>query len=179
MDQVLLKACMGKSVSGGGLNLQDFREEMAERFPNKAEKIREMNRKKLTAFCKRDKQIREDIEKAKDRYFLPGSPLKKKQKDYCRCLAHVSAKNPSQCYEGNNPEWKQGRKSKTCLNVYSVCTKSAKRKGRFHCLKYYDLDNIPPDEVESISALHGKTVQETRKYIQDEHKQQSWKNPNY
>lgn len=179
MDQVLLNACMGKSLSVGGLNLPDFREEMAEMFPEKVDEIVGMNRKQLTSLCKRDKEIRGEIKEAKARYFLPGSPLNEKQQAYCRCLAHVAAKNPSECYEGKQPEWKEGPKSDQCVNPYSVCTKSTHRQGRFHCLKYYDLDDMPQKEVEAVSALHGKSIKETRKYIQDEHKQSSWKQVSY
>jgi len=179
MDKVLLNACMGKSSAGGGLNIADFREEMAEMFPEKADKIMNMNRKQLQGLCKRDVEIREEIKEAKARYFLPGSPLNERQIAYCRCLAHVSAKNPAECYTGADPEWKKGPKSKRCYNMYSVCTKSTKRKGRFRCTPYYDLDDMPADEVKSIAMLEGKTVPQLRKYIEEERRKPGWKNPYY
>ena len=177
---MLLKACMGKSVSGGGLNVSNFREEMADMFPEKREQIVHMTRKQLTNLCKRDKEIQGEIKEAKARYFLPGTPLNERQQAYCACLNHVSAKNPASCYVGPKPEWKKGPRSQQCLNPFSVCSKSTKRKGRFHCLKYYDFDNMPQDEVKAISALHGKTVKEARKFIQDEYKnKETWKQANY
>jgi len=87
-------------------------------------------------------------------YFKANSPLTDRQRAYCRCIAHVAAKNPTSCYQGKSPEWKLGPKSKTCVNPYSVCAASVGTTSR--CYNYYDFRKVPQNEVSAIKRLHGK-----------------------
>ena len=101
------------------------------------------------------------MREAKAKYFVKGTPLNKRQMDYCRCLAHVSAKNPVWCYK--HQAWKTVRRGSPCYNPYAVCTKSTRRKGRFHCTKYYDLENMPSGEVRALALMKGLSVSDFKK----------------
>jgi hypothetical protein len=178
MEERFVNACRGKSKSQGGMNIQEFKEAITFYFGLEEDEIANMTRKELEMICNQlDESNSPRNEKEEDRYFLPGNPLTKEQKKYCRCIAHVSAKNPENCYRDG--EWEKGPKSAGCVNPYSVCTKSTKRKGRFKCAPYYNLDRIPRKEVEGIAKLHDKSVQEMKAFIAEERKKEGWSNPNY
>ena len=157
MDEKLLYACMGKSKSAGGLNLPEMKKGLIKKFPKHKEEINKMNRKQLTNYCR--KNFGKEIQKSKEKYFVHNSSLNKQQMKYCRCLAHIAAKNPEWCYE--HGAWKKTKGK--CYNPYSVCTKSTKRKGRFYCNKYYDFDNMPEKEVKSLALLKGISVSELKR----------------
>ena len=159
MDLQLLNACEGKSKSTGGLNLPEMKRELIELFPEHRQEISSRTRKSLYRYCKR--YFGEEIREAKEKYFIRGTPLNKKQKDYCRCIAHVAAKNPEWCFK--HQAWKRAKKGDKCLNPYAICTKSTKRRGRFYCTKYYDLENIPIEEVKALASMKGMSVSEFKK----------------
>lgn len=87
-------------------------------------------------------------------YFKPNVPLSERQQAYCRCVAHVAAKNPMSCYRGKSPEWKKGRDSENCVNPYSVCAASVGTTSK--CYNYYNFRKIPTQEKQALKRLHGK-----------------------
>lgn len=165
MDEKLMWACVGKSESQGGMNIEEFRQALMKMYPKKSEKIKSISsRKSLQRYCQQvSPEIKKDIKEAKEAYFVKGTPLNQKQMKYCRCIAHVAGKNKDWCYK--HKAWKKGKGK--CYNPYAVCTSKIGRKGRIRCTEYYDLDDMPKKEVEAISKLKGKTVPELRKYIKE------------
>jgi len=159
MSKQLILACDGKSASQGGLNFTELKDELSASFPNEEHKIRSMTRKSLLGYCKRTPKINKEIKTSKEKYFRPGSPLNSRQKAYCRCIAHVSAKD-------------------SALNPYAICTKSTKRTGRFKCAPYYDYSNIPDHEVKGLAKLKGTNVSNMKR-ISDEENRKSPRNPYY
>ena len=174
MDVKLLNACLGKAESAGGLNLPEMKKQLVQLFPEHQSEIRRRTRKSLYGYCK--KYFSEEMREAKEKYFVRGTPLNKRQMDYCRCLAHVSAKNPEWCYK--HGAWKKVRKGTPCYNPYAVCTKSTKRKGRFRCTKYYDLQNMPAREVRALAAMKGLSVRDF-KILADRERQGSFEEVYY
>ncbi len=90
----------------------------------------------------------------KKSYFKDSTHLSKKQQSYCRCVAHVAAKNPASCYGGSSPEWKKGAKSRGCTNPYQICAGSVGTSAR--CYDQYDFRKIRANEVRALRRLHGK-----------------------
>lgn len=166
MDLKLLNACRGKSESAGGLNLPEMKHQLIQLFPEQRGEISKRTRKSLYRYCKM--HFAEEMEEAEEKYFVRGTPLNERQQDYCRCLAHVAAKNPKKCYTSGL--WKKRRKGSGCYNPYGVCTKSTRRKGRFHCARYYDFENMPEDEVEALAAMKGVSVAEFKRIAKKERK---------
>jgi len=154
MDIKLLNACLGKAESAGGLNLPEMKKQLIQLFPEHRSEIQRRTRKSLYNYCKRYFGV--EMKEAKSKYFVEGTPLNKPQMDYCRCLAHVSAKNPEWCYK--HGAWKTTRPGTPCYNPFAVCTKSTRRRGRFYCAKYYDFENMPANEVKSLAAMKGLSV---------------------
>ena len=169
MDSKLLNACLGKSKSTGGLNFPEMKKALIKLFPKHRQDIQKRTRKSLYQYCKR--HFGEEIREAKERYFVKGAPLNKRQMDYCRCLAHISAKNPEWCYK--HGAWKTTRKGSPCYNPYAICTKSTRRKGRFHCTKYYNLENMPSKEVKALARMKGLSVTKY-KILADQERQTSF-----
>jgi len=167
MDVKLLNACLGKSSSAGGLNLPEMKRQLIKLFPEHRQEIQRRTRKSLYNYCK--KYFGEEMREAKAKYFVKGTPLSKHQMDYCRCLAHVSAKNPEWCYK--HGAWKRTRPSAPCYNPYALCTKSTKRRGRFHCTKYYDFENMPAKEVRALASMKGLSVAEFKRLAARERKE--------
>lgn len=159
MDIRLARACEGKSYSQGGLNLPEFRQALASKFPEYAQKINSMYRIDLTEFCGNSTRISTAVEKAKASYFRPDSPLDDDQARWCRCIAHVSAKS-------------------SAYNPYAICTKSVGRVGRFKCAPYYNYDQMPKEEVEGLAKLKGKSVEQLKSSSEAEY-QRSPSNPYY
>lgn len=181
MDIELIRAIKGYSASGGGLNLSEFRTRLGKEFPRKKKKINNIKtRKELEAYCEKDRNIQARIKRSgkkssskpkpktskplkssknpkptKD-YFKEGSKLTASQKKMCRCIAHVSAKNPDKCYEGQNPGWKKGPNSLGCRNPYSICRAAVGGGGSIRCYEEYDFRKMPKDEVSALKKLHGK-----------------------
>lgn len=155
---------MGKSKSTGGLNLPEMKRELIQLFPEHRHEIQKRTRKSLYRYCQ--KYFGEEMKEAKAKYFVPGTPLNKHQMKYCRCLAHVAAENPEWCYFHN--AWKTIRPGSPCFNPYAVCTKSTRRRGRFHCTKYYDLENMPRKEVRALAAIKGLSVPEFKNLAKQE-----------
>lgn len=154
MNSKLENACFGKTASKGGLNLSDMRMELIALFPKDSKKIKGYNRKALEGFCRRKLKLsKANIESS---YFIEGTPLNDSQMSYCKCLAHVAAKNPEWCYR--HGAWKTVRPGTPCYNPYAVCTKSTRRRGSFPCTKYYDFENMPEDEVRSLAMMKGLSV---------------------
>lgn len=93
---------------------------------------------------------------AKEPYFAPGVQMTDVHKSYCRCVAHLSAKQTDDClhrlHGGYRP--KKGDPGR-CYNPYAVCTASTKRRGpgSGECLQHYDLDDIPEDERRAMAIL--------------------------
>lgn len=169
MDSKLLKACAGASASRGGLNLSEFRSSLIREFPRKEKRVKAIKtRKELEEYCRKDRNIRARMKrqsfspkapkasKASKDYFKAGSTLTSKEKKMCRCIAHVSAKNPDKCYSGSDPEWKRGRDSPNCKNPYAICRSRIKGGGKIHCYDEYDFRKMPDDEVRAVKKLHGK-----------------------
>jgi hypothetical protein len=124
-------------------------------------------RKLSSSYKSKRSKKKSSPEKSKEDYFIKDTPLNSKQRKYCKCIAHVSAKNDSKCY-GKYEEWKKGPKSKDCLNPYVICTKSTNRSGsRFECVPYYNLEAIPKLEIASLAGLHGKKLSEFKKYVKE------------
>jgi hypothetical protein len=119
----------------------------------------------LDAFERRQNQIGGQNEN-KEAYFLEGTPLDKKQKSYCRCLLHVASQQPEWCLK--EQAWRQTRNNRSCYNPYAVCTSSLGRRGNFECTKYYDLDNIPEEEVTSLTYMKNKSLDEIRRIAEEE-----------
>lgn len=94
--------------------------------------------------------------KTSKNYFKSGSKLTSQEKKMCRCIAHVSAKNPNKCYRGSNPEWKKGPDSPNCRNPYSICRSRISGVKQIHCYDEYNFNNMPDNEVRAIKRLHGK-----------------------
>ena len=90
----------------------------------------------------------------KKSYFKDSTNLSKKQQSYCRCVAHVAAKNPASCYGGSSPEWKKGAKSRGCTNPYQICAGSVGTSAS--CYDQYDFRRIRTNEVRALRRLHGK-----------------------
>jgi len=177
MDPKLIRAINGASASRGGLNLKEFRSRLVKEFPRKEKRINSIKtRKELEEYCQKDRNIQARIKRnapksasktskapktpkkskpSKD-YFKAGSKLTDSQKKMCRCIAHVSAKNPDRCYKGPNPEWKVGPASLGCRNPYSICRASLGGGGSIRCYDEYDFRKMPKDEVRAVKKLHGK-----------------------
>lgn len=143
MDIKFARACEGKAPSQGGMLLSEFKSELIKRYPEYVDEIRSMNRKELTNFCDDNSNIKKDVKDAKSAYFKSKTPLTEEQKSYCRCIAHVSAKD-------------------SAYNPYAVCTKSVGRAGSFKCTPYYNYDEIPQEEVEGLARLKGKSTSQLR-----------------
>lgn len=177
MDTELIRAINGASASRGGLNLKAFKSSLAKEFPRKEKRINNIKtRKELEEYCQKDRIIRARIKRnapkaskaprapkgskkskpSKD-YFKAGSKLTASQKKMCRCIAHVSAKNPDRCYRGPNPEWKAGPASPGCRNPYSICRASLGGGGSIRCYDEYDFRKMPKDEVRAVKKLHSKS----------------------
>ena len=169
MDVKLLNACMGKSKSAGGMNFPEMKRALVRLFPEHRQDIQRRTRKSLYNYCK--KYFGVEMREAKSKYFVKGTPLNKRQMDYCRCLAHISAKNPEWCYK--HGAWKTVRRGTPCYNEFAVCTKSTKRKGRFKCTQYYDLRNMPSSEVRGLARMKGLSVSDFKK-LADRERQASF-----
>ena len=76
---------------------------------------------------------------------------------YCRCVLHVSEKQPEWCLRYSL--WRQSRDGKSCYNPYAVCTKSVNRKGLIECFINYNLDLATPSEINVIIYLKSKLLQ--------------------
>jgi hypothetical protein len=161
MNQKLLNACMGKSESAGGMNLPEFKKVLKRKYPSYAKDIDSKTRKGLSRYCRLNKRIKQDMDIAKSKYFKEGVPLTKRQKNYCRCVAHVAVKNPKRCYK--NDEWKKRPPVKGCYNPYAICTKNIGRKSRFHCIEYMDLKAMPRREVQALADLKGMSIDKLHK----------------
>lgn len=164
MDIRLLNACLGKSESQGGLNLPEMKKQLIQLFPEQRKEIQKRTRKSLYVFCK--KHFEEEMGESRSKYFVEDTPLNKAQMDYCRCLAHVSAKNPPWCYK--HGAWKSVRPGTPCYNPYALCTKSTGRKGRFRCAKFYDFENMPKNEVRTLAMMKGLSVPEFKRLAEQE-----------
>jgi len=175
-DEILLNACMGKSKSAGGLNLPEFRRKLLSLYPGYASEIQSKSRKSLMLYCNKTPEIKKDVITTKEKYFVKGTPLNKKQKKYCRCIAHISGKNEEWC--NKHGAWKRGYK-KGCTNMYSICTKSVGRTGRFKCAPYYNLEGMPAKEVKALADTKGKSVEEFKSWIKSEQRKKGWENPYY
>lgn len=90
-------------------------------------------------------------EEQKQAYFLGNAPLLDQQKKYCRCVAHVSAKNPEWC--NRERAWFSVRNGKQCANPFSICTKSTKRRGQIECSINFDFRNFPEEELRAYADL--------------------------
>nr|QBK86316.1 MAG: HeH/LEM domain protein [Marseillevirus LCMAC102] len=154
MDKKLLNACMGKSASSGGLNLPKFKIALQKQYPQRSKEIGKKTRKSLYGYCLNSPEIKQDIRNAKEKYFVTRSPLSQQQKKYCRCIAHVAAKNPEWC--NKHGTWK------TCVNPYAVCTTRTRRTGMFYCVKYMDLDSMPAKEVKALADMKGISIPELK-----------------
>jgi hypothetical protein len=167
MNKKLTKACLGYTEATGGMNLAAFKRELKKKYPSKTSIINAKNRKELEVYCKRVKEIKEDIQKGKDKYFIKNTPLSGQHKKYCRCVAEVSAKNTRECLKSG--DWKKApQPGKKCLNPYSICTKSTKRRGAIKCTPYYNLSSMPANEIRALAMMKGMTVKEFREFVKNE-----------
>ena len=173
MQRELLRACEGASLSKGGLNFAEFKARLIQEFPRKEKRITTFKtRKELQEYCLQDRNIRakvnrtkKSLEKTKQSYspkspekdyFKSGSKLTPQQRKLCRCIAHVSAKNPGKCYEGRSPEWKLGKNSENCKNPYAICRSRIGGGGKIRCYDEYDFRKMPKEEVKAVKRLHSK-----------------------
>ncbi len=94
----------------------------------------------------------------KSKYFSASAEksLSESHKKYCRCIAHIAAKQSASCNASSSSSTQRG---KGCVNPYAVCTKVVGRSGpgSGECLQYYDLGAIPKDEVEALAVLKTKS----------------------
>nr|UMO78923.1 hypothetical protein [Pandoravirus belohorizontensis] len=96
-----------------------------------------------------------------DGYFWRDAPIDDRQRAYCRCLLHVSARNGDDCYDAPGALG-TGR----CYNPYAVCTASVGRQSE--CSDYYAFTpqavrgGIPDDEVAAYAHMRRLPVGPTR-----------------
>jgi len=84
-------------------------------------------------------------------WMRPKSPLPEEKQKYCRCVLRVAAKQPGQC--NVEKAWFQKRQGRTCYNPYAVCAASVGTTSR-QCGLWYDLKNIPDDELTAYASLN-------------------------
>lgn len=160
-----INACRGMTESQGGLNLRDFKKMYKKYFPKDAKIVDKLSRKELEIFCA--DRIQYPKNKERNSYFIARAPLTDDQKRYCKCLAHVAAKNPPDC--NIKRDWKNYHKG--CYNPYAVCTASTKRSGFVDCFSYYNLENIPEDEVEALRNIGPRKFYDTaNRYLRKSNK---------
>lgn len=122
------------------------------RFPNQTSRSDEINQLQT--------QKRPSSRGQKVNYFRPeGQSLPDQHQRYCRCLLHVSAQQSFQCLQQQRQ--RLGQTLSDCVNPYAVCTRSVGRTGKqYRCTRYYDLETIPPAELNSWLAFKGKTLKQ-------------------
>lgn len=170
----LRKACMGRANAAGGLDVIEFKRELAKWFSaDETNTIMKSRRGDLQPYCTALLEHQVKIEKEQSQspsysggvyntltssytpatiydsssginYSDKSNPIaySDKNKRWCRCVAHVSAKR-----NVNNP--------------YAVCTHSVGRDGRVSCEDYYRNEyHLPADELDALATLKGKTPQQ-------------------
>ena len=167
------KALMGKTKSQGGMNLPELKIYLMGMYPSHAPRMKNLDRGGIIRYYRRN--IEEKSRHSQNSsYFLKDAKISESQRKYCRCVAHISAKNDEWCY--THGMWKRGRSSgrslskRKCYNPYAVCTKATHRRGpgSRECLKYMDLDNMPLSEVKALANLKGVSVNELKRKVQRE-----------
>ena len=89
----------------------------------------------------------------RDTYFKEDNQPSEHQGRYCRCVAHVKAKNSPEC--NMTHDYGHGK----CYNPYAVCSKTVGRDEK-ECGKYYDLSRMPRPEVQAIMETEAGSRQQ-------------------
>lgn len=82
-------------------------------------------------------------------YFKPGVPLNDLEKKYCRCTAHVRAKQPDWCLQEH--AWKQKRNGQTCYNPYPVCKASTGFRSNVECSDNFNFSDFQDSELRAYA----------------------------
>lgn len=83
-------------------------------------------------------------------YFKNKRNLSEREQKFCKCVLHVSAKQPNSC--NYDKAWYNKRNGKTCYNPYAVCAKSTGTTSR-KCSENYNFENIPDNELKAYGGL--------------------------
>src|SRR5205085_6538 len=135
------------------LNIKDIRNELAAKYPEDADEIMNSKRPALKKWCKnvkKEEKIVDDVLGPIPRHNRPGKGYTEREKKFCRCVSHVSAKQEN-------------------VNPYAVCKSSTGQRANVKCMDYYVEEyDMPEDEIKAMAKMKKKHVDQFRREVKGE-----------